>query len=150
MIYRTAFMLLLLVFSFGMTTNNVCAEESVKEIIVAKKVKTAVGLNLAPMIMPATNPESLIEHIKYDPPSSLVFDSQNRPYMINVEFENTNGYISTLKDGEWVKRSFLDAIKKSYPDFTKFIPPEHHDNRSVYGMLTFDDQDAAIMGELSH
>ncbi len=49
------------------------------------------------------------------------FDSHNRPYIRSRGLDlHETGYFETLRDGEWVQRSFVEAVKARYPDFERF------------------------------
>ena len=49
------------------------------------------------------------------------FDSKNRPYIRSRGLDlHETGYFHTLRDGKWVKRSFVEAVKAKYPDFERF------------------------------
>ncbi len=49
------------------------------------------------------------------------FDSRNRPYIRSRGLDlHETGYFETLRDGEWVERSFVEAVKECYPDFERF------------------------------
>ena len=49
------------------------------------------------------------------------FDSRNRPYIRSRGLDlHETGYFETLRDGEWVRRPFVDAVKACYPDFERF------------------------------
>jgi hypothetical protein len=82
----------------------------------------------APFVMPPSGKgEALVGGLDYPAPSALAFDRRNRPYMFNSRDAGTSGYLVTLRDGRWVRRSFAEAVKAACPR-THFvygeIPPE--------------------------
>ncbi|MFO7946030.1 MAG: BNR-4 repeat-containing protein, partial [Armatimonadota bacterium] len=66
------------------------------------------------------------------------FDSHNRPYIRSRGLDlHETGHFETLRDGTWVTRSFVEAVKERYPDFQRF-------DRGAgwyYTHAVFDDQD---------
>ncbi|MFC1461671.1 hypothetical protein ACFLQR_04055, partial [Verrucomicrobiota bacterium] len=97
-------------------------------------------------IPPPDHPEQLIGKIRYAEPSWVAFDSKNQPYLLHTSKEETSGYISTLRNGRWIKRSFTEAIKEKYPNFKSYTHGKSDSSgqldRIAYGRMTFDDSDA--------
>lgn len=96
-------------------------------------------LPTAPFQIPPTGrPEVFETLVRYEAPSALAFDSRNRPYMFATRDPESYGYLLTLRDGQWVKRSFLGELRKAIPEMR--IP----DKRFFHslGSLFIDDDDA--------
>ena len=72
---------------------------------------------IAPFQMPQSgNDKEINDLVDFYHFSSVSFDSQNRPYGMNVHEEY--GVISTLRNGLWVKKNYLDDIQAAYPGDT--------------------------------
>lgn len=103
----------------------------------------SAGERVAPFVMPPSGQgEKLIGGIAYEGPSSLAFDSRNRPYLFDTRDAQQNGTLTTLRDGKWVKRSFVDALRKAFPGFTGFLATPESRNVHSLGCMTIDDADA--------
>lgn len=97
-------------------------------------------------------PEQLVGDMDITTPTAMAFDSQNRPYLINNRNPDSFGKVWTLRNGQWVSRSFVPAMnQESRP---KAGPPRDRDNYSQVqapGELVIDDQDglyATVNGQL--
>ena len=88
-------------------------------------------------IPPEGKPEHLGGELKYERPTAMAFDSQNRPYMFNACEPELFGHILTLRDGRWKRLSYLDELKEEHPTLR---PPGERDLHAP-GTLTIDDSD---------
>jgi hypothetical protein len=88
-------------------------------------------------IPPSGKPELLVGEIDFEAPSALAFDSRNIPYMFHSREPESFGTIYTLRDGKWMRLSYLEALKRAFPDL------ERPDTRWVHalGTITIDDSD---------
>lgn len=66
-------------------------------------------------IPPEGKPEVLVGGIKFEGPSALAFDSLNRPYMFHSREPESFGYILTLRGRKWVRLSYVEALRKTFP-----------------------------------
>lgn len=98
----------------------------------------AAGERLAPFeIPPSGRPEVLVGGIDLEAPCGLAFDSRNRPYMFDTREPEHFGYILTLRDGKWVRLSYVDALRKAYPGM---VAPQKRFNHAL-GSLAIDARD---------
>ena len=98
----------------------------------------AVSAPQAPFeIPPNGKPEVLVGAIRFEGPSALAFDSRNRPYMFDAREPDHFGYILTLRDGKWVKLSYLQALEKTVG---KLPRPNQRDGHAL-GSIALDDSD---------
>ena len=68
----------------------------------------SAGEKTAPFQMPLTGKgDQLVGNLKYECGSALAFDTRNRPYMFHSREPESFGYILTLRDGKWVRLSYL-------------------------------------------
>ncbi len=88
-------------------------------------------------IPPTGQPEQLVGQIDFDAPSALAFDSRNRPYMFDTREPAAWGYMETLRDGKWVRRSYEQACRKAVPGLVR--PTERFIH--AYGTVTIDEKD---------
>jgi len=96
----------------------------------------------APFIMPPSGKgQELVGGTGYDAPSALAFDSRNRPYVFHTRHEEKCGYIATLRDGKWVRLSYLDSIRRTCPTFTSFTTRSRLGDLHALGTMTIDDAD---------
>ena len=96
------------------------------------------GEKTAPFqIPPAGKPEQLVGALKYECGSALAFDTRNRPYMFHSREPESFGYILTLRGGKWVRRSYVDALRKAIPKLGKPKWQQH-----AGGTMVIDDADA--------
>jgi hypothetical protein len=76
-------------------------------------------------------------HIEYESPTALAFDSHNVPYMFNTQSEDTYGRLWTMRGGQWVHSSYLEAIRRIAPD----AGPPRTRYPHAHGSITIDDHD---------
>jgi len=96
----------------------------------------------APFVMPPSGKgEELVGGLGYEAPSALAFDSRNRPYMFHSRDAETSGYLVTLRDGRWVRRSFAEAVKAACPRFASFVATPDRRHPHALGSMTIDDAD---------
>ena len=92
----------------------------------------------APFVIPPSGQgEKLIGGLDYEAPTSMAFDSISRPYIINMTKPELFGQVVTIRKGEWVKRSFLPAVKEVYPDYKHTAGSLPH----AIGTITIDEAD---------
>jgi hypothetical protein len=97
----------------------------------------------APFVMPPSGEgDRLVGALGYDGPCALAFDSRNRPFMFDSREAATSGYLVTLRDGEWVRRPFAEAVKQACPAFASFVATPGRRHLHGLGSMTFDDADA--------
>lgn len=67
---------------------------------------------------------SLSEQYDYAPDytrSIPTFDAEGRPYLRSRSADpDYTGYVNTWRDGRWVRRDFVGAVRAAYPTFTGF------------------------------
>jgi len=92
-------------------------------------------------IPPEGKGEVLVGGITFEGPSALTFDSRNRPYMFHSREPKSFGTILTLRQGKWVRLSYLEALRKTFPELR---PPA---GRSVHalGTIAIDNADGLYM-----
>ena len=96
----------------------------------------------APFVMPPSGKgEALVGGLDYPAPSVLAFDSRNRPYMFSSRDAGTSGYLVTLRDGRWVRRSFAEAVKAACPRFASFVATPDRRHLHALGSMAVDDAD---------
>jgi len=94
-------------------------------------------LLLAPLAAFAEAPFRMPQCSMDCPPASLVaFDGRNRPYLTDTRDPKRYGTVLTLREGKWIERSFLPALKKAGFDATP-----NYDNPRDLGAMTFDGDD---------
>jgi hypothetical protein len=99
----------------------------------------AQDTNNSPFEVPIEGlPEALILGLEFEAPSALAFDTMNRPYMFNSREPQSFGSILTIRNEKWVRLSFLDSLKKAYPNLQKPKSKFLH----ALGMIAIDDADA--------
>ena len=92
----------------------------------------------SPFVVPPNGkPEQLVGGIDYTPPTALAFDTRNRPYLFNADRPQHFGALWTLRNGRWVERSYLPALKALHPDL---LPPPTRWPHAL-GALAIDDAD---------
>ena len=92
----------------------------------------------APFQMPTHgHPEELVGDLDYTGPTALAFDSANRPYMMHLDHPEPYGHILTRRDGQWVERPYLEALKRAYPKATRPTSRRPH----PYGSIAIDGAD---------
>ncbi len=71
-------------------------------------------------LLPERSLEDLFDYAPEYTQNIPTFDSNNRPYIRSrtVDLDET-GFIHTLRDGKWVVRDFLPAIKQDFPSFKR-------------------------------
>jgi hypothetical protein len=77
-------------------------------------------------IPPDGKPELLIGQVDLEAPTALAFDARNRPYMFEACNPEHFGYILTLRDGQWVKLSYIEALTKLYPNMQRPTKQNKH------------------------
>jgi len=79
----------------------------------------AAGTDRAPFITPPPSHgwRAFVERTGYEAPSALAFDSTNRPYLFHTREPESYGHILTLRRGNWVRLSYLDAVREAVPGF---------------------------------
>lgn len=92
----------------------------------------------APFIIPKPgNQEELIGSLSYPAPTAIAFDSRNRPYMFQSRDPEGFGEILTLRQGEWNRISYMQALRRAYPNL---VLPSKRDLHAP-GTITIDDAD---------
>jgi len=78
---------------------------------------------VAPFVMPPSSDgkDAFFGGFDFEAPSVLAFDAGNRPYMFDSRRVETFGRILTLRRGKWVRLSFLEALRKTWPE----VGPTH-------------------------
>ncbi len=95
-----------------------------------------------PLEMPASGQGAeLAAPLGTEGPSAMAFDSRNRPYLFHSRDASTSGYLVTLRDGQWVRRSFVEAIKKASTRFVSFAATPKERHLHAQGSMTIDDAD---------
>lgn len=71
-------------------------------------------------------------------PNTPAFDSLNRPYIRSRATDpHMTGYIQTLRNGKWVRREFISAVRSAFPDFARF----QYGGGTLGAVITFDNDD---------
>ena len=96
------------------------------------------GEKTAPFQMPPSGKgEQLVGALGYECGSALAFDTRNRPYMFHSREPASFGTILTLREGKWVRLSYLEALRKAIP---KLGTPRWRQHAG--GTMVIDDADA--------
>lgn len=70
------------------------------------------------VLEPDKSPEELFGYALEYTQNVPAFDSKNRPYIRSrTEDKDKTSFVHTLRDGKWVKKDFLGALKETWPDF---------------------------------
>lgn len=88
-------------------------------------------------IPPNGKPEVLVGGIEFEAPSALAFDSRNRPYMFHTRESESFGYILTLREKKWVRLSYIEVLRKKYPQLQSPKREKH-----ALGSIAIDNDDA--------
>jgi len=116
-------------------------------IWVAVMMVAHVALADQPAKAPFTIPPSgesaqLVGGVDVPPPTAMAFDSRNRPYLINTRDPESFGKLWTLRDGQWIVRSFRDQLDPNV------IPKKRH--LQADGEMVIDDHDAIYLRLRGH
>lgn len=79
-------------------------------------------------IPPNGQVEKFMSGADFEMPTAIAFDSMNRLYIMNNRNIETYSYILTLRSGQWVKLSYLSAIKKLFGSIVKPQLPDDKDD----------------------
>ncbi len=63
-------------------------------------------------VPPAGKPEVYTAQTDVPSGSAIAFDRRNRPFIVNAVDPESYGYVSSLEDGQWIKRDFTYAIRE--------------------------------------
>lgn len=92
---------------------------------------------------PHGKPELLLGSTGFEAPTAMAFDSKNRPYLLNNRNTGSYGQLRTIRDGQWITLSMLDALDDARRPSGR--------NMKAYGEIVIDENDciyATISGQL--
>ena len=110
--------------------------------VVAVQILVPLSVRAQPVTLPIVEKphehEAALGYAPWYTPNAPAFDKFNRPYMRSRAVDpQVSGSIQTIRNGRWVQRDFLGAIRAAFPNFASV----HLGGGTLGACISFDSDD---------